>query len=242
MNLNRVLEGLMSSGLAGGLAGGAASGLLVQGLGSRKGRKLAGSAARLAGAAIVGGLAWKAYERYRDNRVPGAGKPGPGTAGLTATHRSRSDWQGITRDQFLPEAGATAARRDLLVLRAMITAAHADGHIDTDERVKIHQRIESLDLGHAEKGLLLEEISQPLSLEHLVQQVPNRAMAAEVYLAALLMADTPAPAHRLFLHDLAEELELPAAFVAAMHEEVSPGKSSTREGWPALSPLVSPQA
>jgi uncharacterized membrane protein YebE (DUF533 family) len=67
-------------------------------------------------------------------------------------------------------------------------------------------------------------------------------MAAEVYLAALLMADSPAPAHRLFLHDLAEQLALPAEFVAAMHEEVSPAKPSGMEASPSRSPLVSPQA
>jgi uncharacterized membrane protein YebE (DUF533 family) len=237
MNLNRIFDGLVSSGIAGGLAGGAASGLLVQGLGSRKGRKMMGKAARLGGAAVIGGLAWKAYEQYRGNRDAQPSPSGPAPAGSEA-----ASWQGITQDQFLPEAGATAARRDLLVLRAMITAAHADGHIDTDERIKIYQRIETLDLSHAEKGLLMDEISEPLILEQLVQQVPNRAMAAEVYLAALLMADSPAPAHRLFLHDLAEQLALPAEFVAAMHEEVSPAKPSGMEASPSRSPLVSPQA
>ncbi|MEE4173716.1 MAG: tellurite resistance TerB family protein [Xanthomonadales bacterium] len=241
MNLNRIFEGLVSSGVAGGLAGGAASGLLVQGLGSKKGRKVMGKAAKLGGAAIIGGLAWKAYEQYRGNRVPTSAGRGADAAARPETEQSPAAWSGITRDQFLPEAGATAARRDLLVLRAMITAAHADGHIDTDERLKIYQRIESLDLSHAEKGLLMEEISAPLDLEQLVQQVPNRALAAEVYLAALVMADSQAPAHRLFLHDLAEQLSLPAGFVAAMHDEVSPVEPQ-RGSLPNPSPLVSPQA
>lgn len=237
MNLNRIFDGLVSSGVAGGLAGGAASGLLVQGLGSKKGRKMMGKAAKLGGAAVIGGLAWKAYEQYRGKRGAQVSANGPVPAGSEA-----AAWQGITRDQFLPESGATAARRDLLVLRAMITAAYADGHIDTDERVKIYQRIESLDLSHAEKGLLMDEISEPLILEQLVQQVPNRAMAAEVYLAASLMANSPAPAHRLFLHDLAEQLALPAEFVAAMRKEVAPAQASHWEALPSSSPQVSPQA
>lgn len=242
MNLNRIFEGLVSSGVAGGLAGGAASGLLLQGLGSKKGRKMAGKAAKLGGAAVIGGLAWKAYEHYRNGRVAGANTGAPSAAGAATPGERTAPWRDITQDQFLPEGGATAARRDLLVLRAMITAAHADGHIDTDERMKIYQRIEALDMSHAERGLLMEEISTPLDLEQLVQQVPNRALAAEVYLAASLMADSPAPAHRLFLHDLAERLALPAGFVAAMHEEISPAGPAPADGVPESSPRVSPQA
>jgi uncharacterized membrane protein YebE (DUF533 family) len=237
-----MLNGLLLSGVAGGFAGGAAGGLLVQGLGNRKGRRTMGKAATLGGAAIIGGLAWKAYEQYRDRAGASKEVGGHAAGHARASGTGSASWQGITQDQFLPEGGSTAARRDVLVLRAIITAAHADGHIDTDERLKIYQRLENLELSPTERGFLMEEISAPLNLQQLVQQVPNRAMAAEVYLAALLMADTPAPAHRLFLHDLAEQLALPAGFVAAMHEEVNPGKPSRAEALPTPSPMVSPQA
>jgi uncharacterized membrane protein YebE (DUF533 family) len=217
MNLNRIFNGLMSSGVAGGMAGGAASALLVQGLTSKKGRKMAGSAVKLGGAAVIGGLAWNAYQNYRSqNPAQGDSR----SSGLAENARGGERWDGIPEDQFLPRDSAPAARRDLLVLRAMITAAHADGHIDGGERLHIFDRIEKLDLSHAEKGLLLEEVSSPLDVQQLVQQVPSRALAAEVYAAALLVADTPSPAHRLFLQDLAEQLALPAAFVKSLHDEV----------------------
>ncbi len=241
MNLNRIFDSLVSSGVAGGLAGGAASALLVQGLGSKKGRKTLGKAAKLGGAAVVGGLAWKAYENYRAGRGQQDAAP-PAEAGDAGA------WQGIRESEFLPEASLPAARRDLLILRAMITAAHADGHIDMDERLEIYQRIEGMTLSHAEKGLLMEELSMPMTMEQLVQQVPNRARAAEVYLAALLMTDSPSPAHRLFRYDLAEQLALPAGFVRALHDEVRAGDDDsapalTRDERPANeSPRVSPQA
>lgn len=245
MNLNRIFDGLVSSGVAGGVAGGAASSLLISGLGSKKGRKMMGKAAKLGGAAVVGGLAWKAYEQYRANRMePGVTPEAAGTAGAVDNGAATDErWSGMHAEEFLPRDAAPAAQRDLLVLRAMITAAHADGHIDADERMKIYQRIETLSLSHAEKGLLMEEISAPLDLEQLVQQVPNRALAAEVYLAALLMADSPEPAHRLFLHDLAEQLALPAAFVLSMHEEVGMALNAApvaKEADKAMT--VSPQA
>lgn len=225
MNLNRIFNGLMSSGVAGGVAGGAASALLVQGLSSKKGRKMAGSAMKLGGAALVGGVAWNAYQKYRSQSA-GASEDNTGhSAGLAESVRGGAHWDGIDEEQFMPRASGEAARRDLLVLRAMITAAYADGHIDSQERLHIFERIEKLDLSHAEKGLLLEEVSSPLDVNQLVQQVPSRAMAAEVYAAALLMAGTPSPAHRLFLQDLSDQLALPAAFVDSLQEEVrQPGE------------------
>jgi len=236
MNLDRILNGLVSSGVAGGLAGGAASALLVQGLGSGKGRK----AARLGGAALIGGLAWRAYEQYRRRQD----EP-PGDGGVTLAERARGGerWHGLTRDEFEPLRQAATARRDLLVLRAMVTAAHADGHIDTNERIRIYDRIETLDLSHAERGMLLEEISAPLTTDQLVQQVPSRALATEVYLAALLMCGDRSPVHRRFLQDLAEQLALPAELVQSLEEEVGVEAYLAR---PDIAPnrrlTVSPQA
>lgn len=243
MNLNRIFNGLMSSGVAGGVAGGAASALLIQGLGSKKGRKMAGSAMKVGGAAIVGGLAWNAYQNYRANNAAGDGSGDAHATGLAEHARGGKSWDGMSQEQFLPVGSAPAARRDLLVLRAMITAAHADGHIDAEERLRIFKRIENLELSHAEKGMLLEEISSPLDVQQLVQQVPSRAMAAEVYAAALLIAGTPSPSHRLFLQDLADQLALPAAFVSSMHAEVQdPGAGAASAEQFEIGETVSPPA
>ncbi len=221
MNLNRIFDGLFSSGVAGGVAGGAASALLIQGLSSKKGRKMAGSAAKLGGAAVIGGLAWNAYRNYRSNNPGDSEGQLAQSPGLAERVRGGQRWDAIEEDEFLPQASGAAARRDLIVLRAMITAAHADGHIDDNERLEIFGRIEKLDLSHAEKGLLLEEISSPLDIEQLVQQVPSRALAAEVYAAALLIAGTPSPAHRLFLQELADQMTLPPGFVKSLHDEIT---------------------
>ena len=64
----RVLEQLVSSGVAGGLAGGIAGSALVNVLSGRKARKVAGSAIRIGGVALVGGLAYKAWPHYQQGR------------------------------------------------------------------------------------------------------------------------------------------------------------------------------
>ena len=231
MNLNRIFDGLVSSGLAGGLAGGAASGLLVQGLGSKKGRKMAGSALKLGGAAVVGGLAWKAYEQYRNGD---AAAPAAAAAGAVPQPTAQPAWAGLREDAFLPRESSAAAYRDLLVLRAMITAAHADGHVDARERVAIYERIETLQLSHAEKGLLIEEISAPLDLYQLVQQVNSPALAAEVYLAAALMVDPRQAVNRPFLDELSQRLALPTELVASLEAQAAPA--------PSLPPINLPRA
>ena len=51
--------------LAGGLAGGA----LANALSGKKARKIAGSALQMGGLALIGGLAYKAWQNYQ--QVPG---------------------------------------------------------------------------------------------------------------------------------------------------------------------------
>jgi uncharacterized membrane protein YebE (DUF533 family) len=60
MNLNNLLSGLATSGVASGLAGGLAGGALM----SKHGRKYASTALKVGGIAAIGGFAWSAYQKY----------------------------------------------------------------------------------------------------------------------------------------------------------------------------------
>ncbi len=211
MNFDRAIDGLLKSGVGGGLAGGLAGGLLVNAIGGKKTRKLAGSALKLGGAALVGGLAWKAYERYR------------GAQGATVPQDQRvaGSWAELARSGFLPEEPVQVVRRDLVILRSMITAAHADGHIDQDEQTRIFERIDGLDLSGEEKGLLFDELRRPLPLEALLGQIDGPELAAEVYAASLLVLDPEAPASRRYLTQLADSLSIPAPLAAELRREVA---------------------
>ena len=82
----RLLDQLVGSGAAGGFAGGLAGGALANVLAGKKGRKLAGSALKVGGLALVGGLAYKAWQSYQQgggrpsSQAPGVGV-GPPPAG-----------------------------------------------------------------------------------------------------------------------------------------------------------------
>jgi uncharacterized membrane protein YebE (DUF533 family) len=206
MDLNRALEGLMRSGIGGSLAAGLAGGLAANALSGKKTRKLAGSALKIGGAVAVGGLAWKAYQRYRAAPEAAADE-----------NPARGQWAALSESGFQPEETAACRERDLLVIRAMIAAAHADGHLDDAERGRIFDRIDTLGLEPAEKGLLFDELRRPLGVAQLARQAPTPELAAEVYAAALLAIDESQPISRAYLAELAQSLELPTALVVELH-------------------------
>ncbi len=210
MDLNRALEGLMRSGIGGSLAAGLAGGLAAKALSGKKTRKLAGSALKIGGAVAVGGLAWKAYQRYR--AADGATAANPAQA---------SSWAALTERGFQPAEPAARRHRDLLIIRAMIAAAHADGHLDDRERSRIFDRIDTLDLDAAEKGLLFDELRRPLGVGELAAAAGTPELAAEVYAAALLAVDETQAISRAYLAELAEALTLPTALVVELHRGAS---------------------
>lgn len=228
MSVSKIIDGLMSSGVAGGLAGGAASGLLVQSLSSKKGRKMAGTAAKLGGAAVVGGLAWKAYQHYRGGEQSASAPAEVPMSGSAATRvpaeslQPSSRWTEVEQEQFLPRQESDQAHRDLLILRSMISAAHADGHIDNDEKLRVFARLEQSELSQADKGLLLEELGHPLPQHVLAEQANTPALAAEVYLAALLMLDESDASNRQYLEHLSLRLNLPPEMIAELRNQARP--------------------
>ena len=69
MDLNKMVKGLVGSGVVSGLAGGVAGGALSGAFLSKKGRKHAGTLLKVGGLAAVGGLAWKAYRGYQVSKT-----------------------------------------------------------------------------------------------------------------------------------------------------------------------------
>jgi uncharacterized membrane protein YebE (DUF533 family) len=105
----------------------------------------------------------------------------------------------------------------MLMLRAMITAANADGHIDENERQRIYQQVDDFDLTTQEKASLFDELRHPLSLQELVKAVPDSQTAIEVYAASLLAIDEQQAASQDYLNRLASSMLLPAELVKALH-------------------------
>ncbi|MGD8978212.1 MAG: tellurite resistance TerB family protein [Gammaproteobacteria bacterium] len=224
LDLNNIVQGLSRSGAVSGFAGGLAGTAVAGALMGKKGRKFAKSALKLGGVAAVGGLAYAAYQRYQQGGTPSRPGPNVATQGGPLPHAAASaagQWDHIGRERFEsvigdePGAGPGA----LLLVRAMITAATADGHMDRAEQARIFDQVQRLDLSAEEKAALFDELRHPLRLDQLVAQVPDPETALEVYAASLVAIDETRPEGRAHLRDLAVALRLPDGLVASLHEE-----------------------
>lgn len=186
----------------GSLASGAAAGALVSlVLGSKGGRKVAKNAVALGGLALVGTLAYKAYQNYQQGQQPQpAATPEP--AQLPPAH-----------SPFHP-AQADHSHFPITLLRTMIAASLADGHIDDVERAAISAKLgqEGANLDEAER-FLTAELARPATPENLASEVAGPEQAAEVYITALLAIDADTISERAFLARLAAALKLDPALV-----------------------------
>ncbi len=213
----RLLDQLVGSGAAGGFAGGLAGGALANMLGGKKGRKLAGSALKLGGLAVVGGLGYKAWQNYQQGAATQA----------SAQPVDRSVEPPPADGAFMPApndaAGANAL--SLLLARAMIAAAKADGQIDTRESQAILNQINALELPADDKAFLFEEYGRPLDIEALARDVDSPEHAAEVYAASVLMVEPPSPAEKIYLDTLARSLRLEDGLVQQLHATVEANRA-----------------
>ena len=232
-DLNQIINGLSSSGALSGLAGGLAGGTLVSALSSKKGRKLGSSALKVGALAAVGGVAWKAYQNYsQKNDRP---TPTPKAFDQLAVNRPLDIFpQPIAKQQFDAVIENTSSNAgQMLLLRAMIAAAYADGHIDYDEQQRIFARVDQLELNAEDKASLLDELRHPLSYYHLVKQVPSREAAIEVYAASLLAIDESRAESVNYLSQLAGALNLPGDLIASVHNEVAAASADSNKAFVA---------
>jgi len=183
----RILDQLVGSGFAGGLAGGAAGAALVNALSGKKARKYAGTALKAGGLALVGGLAYKAWQQYRGARPDEA--------------------QGVPA-AFVPSAPQDSNPLSLLLVKAMIAAARSDGNIDNEEQQAIMTRISELNLDDAEKAYLFEQFAMPLDVNALAAAADTEEHAAEIYAASALMLTRPSFRERQYLDELTNALRL----------------------------------
>jgi uncharacterized membrane protein YebE (DUF533 family) len=191
----------MNSGIGGGLIGGAISGGLMSTLlGSKKGRKVGGKVLAYGGTAVVAGLAYKAWRDYRNNKPP-------------ADHSHDRDIMQVPADSgFAPEHERDATQTDfrLSLIRAMISAAKSDGHIDQTEHARITDQIADFGLGNDEKAFLFDAFSAPADPITIAKLANTEEQSAELYLASCLAIDPDNPDEQRYLDRLSDGLRMPA--------------------------------
>lgn len=166
--------------------------------GTSAGRGVAASAAKLGGLALIGGLAYKAYQNYS------AGKP------MLANDRAvlpAPEGSGF-------EAGVASNETAILFIRAMIAAAAADGTIDEAERNAIVGGLTEAGFDPEANTWLEHEMANPASVDDLVDGATSAELQAQVYTAARLAINPDKQSEKDFLAGLAGSLGLDAELVA----------------------------
>jgi uncharacterized membrane protein YebE (DUF533 family) len=196
-------------GIAGGALAGGLTGLLT---GTKTGRKIGKNALTYGGIALLGGLAYKGWSDWK------AGKKASPAASPAAV-KGEMFAPPPAGTPFLPETGTENALGRALV-RAMIGAAKADGHIDANEQQRIFARVTELDLDAEEKAFVMDELARPLDLDAIAAGAACPETAAEVYAASLIAVDPALPANKGYLSMLAARLKLDPALVDHLHANV----------------------
>jgi uncharacterized membrane protein YebE (DUF533 family) len=193
---------------AAGAAAGSIVGLL---LGSKKAKKIGGNLLGYGGAAVLGGLAYKAWQNYQDNKQPAATDtapvlPPPTDSPFNVTATLAADGKPFA----------------LALVRAMIAAAKADGHIDAAEQKSLFERIETLRLDADSKAFVFDELSRPTDLNAIAALPRGPEQAAEVWLVSRLAIDPDDVREKAYLSALGAKLNLPPQLLEHLESQANP--------------------
>ncbi|MHA3735009.1 tellurite resistance TerB family protein [Pseudomonas sp. Eth.TT006] len=202
--LGGLLGGASGSGALGGLLSGAGGGALAAGamgllLGSKKARKVGGKVAVYGGLAALGVLAYKAYGNWNAQK---------GTAPQTEPQ---------TLDRLPP---AQAEQHSQAILKALVAAAKSDGHIDDRERQLIEGEFSKLDNDQELQHWLHAELNKPLDPADVARAASTPEMAAEMYIASVMLVDEESFLEKAYLEELAKQLKLEPGLKDELEKQV----------------------
>jgi uncharacterized membrane protein YebE (DUF533 family) len=204
----------------------------------RSGMRGRGVGSLVSGGAALGllGVAMEAVEHYMNKPqsgsqstsaalpppAPGSGAlperpvggPPPAPPGARATAAPPPSPAAGVQETTTPQADA------VLLIRAMIAAANADGVIDAQERGRIMEKLKAVDLSKEEQQFIVNELLAPQGAQRIVEGVRNPEMARQVYAASLLAITVDSQAEQQYLMNLAEQLGLDARTINSIHQQL----------------------
>ncbi len=218
--------GSLMNGIPGGLAGGlAAGGLMGLLAGNKKVRKtagkVAGGVAVAGGAAALGTIAYKAYQNWQSNSNNSPPeKPGSGAASSQAMRPASVN---PIPEDFNPDKATASDGQPfkLSLIKAMIAAANADGHIDAEEQQTVFSAIGKMQLEAEDKALLFDTLQNPPDVETIASFATGYEQASELYVVSRLAIDPDHPKERAYLDELARRMHLPGDLVQHLELELT---------------------
>jgi uncharacterized membrane protein YebE (DUF533 family) len=198
------IGGLLSSALGGGSSSGG-------GLGNVLGSLLGGGGSNAGAGGVGGGLIGMLAKAAMEQVAGGASAGGKSAA------------PGFDLSQF--SAGQANSERDederaLVMIRAMLMAAKADGQIDAGEQERILGKLDEAGAGDDMRQFIQSELQKPVDIESLVREVDSPHMATEIYTASLFAIDIDTAGEQAYMNQLAGRLGLPPSLVEQLHDSL----------------------
>lgn len=181
-------------GLLGGLLGGSAVGGSTQ--------RRTGGGTHYAALASLGMMAFQAYQAWQRSQAA-APQQAPRTLDLLS--------------------GPEVESHSHAVLRALIAAAKADGRIDGAEMQMISTELGRHTADQELQQWLDDEVAKPLDPADVAQAATDPAMAAEMYLASVMLVDDQQEAERRYLDELAAALQIDPQLQVHLEQQTKPG-------------------
>ena len=195
-------------GTTGALAG---AGLLAVLLSQKSVRNVAGGLMGVGASAALGALAYRAWQNWNSGQAV--------TAAPVATPADAPPED----SPFLPKADATGQPFALSLIKAMIAAANADGHIGPEEHKQIFDAANRAGFDADAKAFIFDALANPPSVRQIASMASGMEQSAELYLAARLAIDPDDASEKAFLEALAHAMNLPPQFVAHLEQQVTGG-------------------
>ncbi len=184
---------------------------------------------------MLGGLLGGDKQKTGDNNQQSGGLAG-GLGGLlnslsggsqnsnASTANDNNSLGGLLNSAFAgDEIDATKEQEEQakLLLRAMISAAKADGSIDADEQKKITEHIG--DVTPEDIEFVKAQMQAPVDVEALIKSVPS-GMEQQVYMMSLLAINLDSKPEALYLDKLAKGLNVSREVADGIHEKMGVAK------------------
>jgi len=195
--------------------GAMAAGVLALLLGTGAGRRVTGSALKIGSLAAIGGIGYKAYQNWMAEKNATEQEYQDIANEAAGQSKGKGGGQLINFDKLEPEQ---ANDRSQILLRAMVAAAKADGHVNSKEEAAIKEQIVKLELGDEVEGILQAEIARPLDVKEIAAMAKSQAMASEIYLVSAVVTDRENSMERDYLAALATEMGLPEDLVVQLQK------------------------
>ena len=193
---NDALGSLASNTHSGLVGGAAAGGIMALLMGNKTSRNLASKVTGYGGATLLGDLSYKAYKNWQYKKQP---------MNVETTNNETP----MVYDKDLIRKSAMTQDFEIKLIKVMIAAAKADGHIDSPEQRRVFHAIDHMNLSIEIRAALFNLLNKPIDIQAITCDVEGLNQKSELYLAAYLVTRSDHPENMLFMHKLATSLGLP---------------------------------